>query len=507
MSRVRSPVSGTPRGAFGVSGRRPWVVRLAVDVALLGMLIAFALVGGELEGSAPWTRTELVTIAVPMLVVAVLLARRWPVVAAGLPGALSLIASGNLFTSQLVVAQFAFAFLLGRRTDGRRALLGLGAVVAGLLAVFALVIVTGGAPGTADDWFEMLTGLLLQVLIPWAAGQYVYQHGELVRAGWELAERLEREQNRAVGQARLRERARIASDMHDSLGHDLSLVAVQAGALEAITTDPDQRAASARLRESAAAVTERLHEVVTMLRDDTEPAPRDAPPGPAANPVEAIAALVDRAAASGMRVTLDSGRVPGPEPVSGPEPGAGHGSGQELLPDPEGAREIAPDTARAAHRVVQEALTNAAKHAPGAAVRVALAHEDPADGFLVVTVTNDAPPRPPSGSGTGYGLIGLDERVRLAGGVLTTGPMPDGGFAVTARLPLHRGDAHSADAETPDRYGAAPAVLPARQEGTAHTELAAARARLRRGMLVTFWTPTLAGIALIAAYLLGGGRL
>ncbi|WP_285102074.1 ATP-binding protein [Promicromonospora sp. MEB111] len=469
-----------------MSGSRAWSVRIAVDAGLLGVLIAFALVAGELEGSGPWTRAQFVALAVPMLVVAVLLARRWPVVAAILPGALSLVASGNLFTSQLVVAQLAFAFLLGRRTDGRRALLGLGITVAGLLAVFVLVIVTGGAPGSADDWFEMLTGLVLQVLIPWAAGQYMYQHGELVRAGWDLAERLEREQDRAVGQARMRERARIAGDMHDSLGHDLSLVAVQAGALEAIASDPGQRAAAARLRESAAAVTERLHEVVTMLRDDADTATREAPPAAAVRPDDAIAALVERAAASGMRVTLDSG----PEQMDG----------------------IARDTVRAAHRVVQEALTNAAKHAPGAEVRVTLANEDTADATLVVTVTNDTSPRPPGGIGTGYGLIGLDERVRLAGGVLTAGTEPGGGFVVTARLPVRRAHAratnvHSADAEATGLPGTMHAVQPAHPEGTAHAELAAARARLRRGMLITFWTPALAGVALVAAFLLGGGRI
>jgi len=470
-------------GPPGPHGRRPRLVRLAVDAGLLAVLVAFALLGSEPEESVRWSRTTLLAAALLALVVAVAVTRRWPVVAAVLPGALSIVASGNLYTSQLVVAQLAFSFLLGRRTDGRRALLGLGVVVAVLIGVFALVVATGGTPGTADDWFEMLTGLVLQVLVPWAAGQYVYQYGELVRAGWALAERLEHEQERAVGQARLRERARIAGDMHDSLGHDLSLVAVQAGALEASSTDPQQQAAAARLRESAAAVTERLHEVVTMLRDDTEPAPRDASPGPAVTDGDGIAALVERAATSGMRVTLVPWETQGPGPRQ--------------------ADGIASPTARAAYRVVQESLTNAAKHAPGAAVRVALAHQAAAGrDLLVVTVTNDAPPHRPAGDGTGYGLIGLDERVRVAGGGLSAAPTPDGGFEVTAYLPL-RGK----DSDGPASPNPAHPVFPARPAGTAHAELTAARARLRRGMLVTFWTPALAGSALVAAYLLGGGRL
>jgi signal transduction histidine kinase len=486
---VRSKVSAGPAswsGAAsspGAGGPPPRLVRLAVDAGLLVVLVAFALLGGEPEESARWGRTTLLAAAVPLLFVAVVIARRWPVAAAVLPGTLSIVASGNLYTGQLVAAQLAFSFLLGRRTDGRRALLGLGIVVAVLIGVFALVVVTGGTPGTADDWFEMLTGLVLQVLVPWAAGQYVYQYGELVRAGWALAERLEREQERAVGQARLRERARIAGDMHDSLGHDLSLVAVQAGALEASTADLQQQAAAARLRESAAAVTERLHEVVTMLRDDTEPAPRDAFSGPAATALDAITELVERAAASGIPVTMAPGE------------------GQALSPGQADA--IAPSTARAAYRVVQESLTNAAKHAPGAAVRVALARQPSAGrDLLVVTVTNDAPPHRPAGNGTGYGLIGLDERARVAGGSLSAAPTPDGGFEVTAYLPLR-----SRDTDGPPSPNPAHPIFPARPNRTAHAELATARGRLRRGMLVTFWTPTLAGVALVAAYLLGGGRL
>ena len=92
---------------------------------------------------------------------------------------------------------------------------------------------------------------------------------------------------------------------------------------------------------------------------------------------------------------------------------------------------------RAAYRVVQEALTNAAKHAPGGAVTVALGRDGD---NAVVTVTNTAPsaePLPATLAG-GYGLVGLDERVRLAGGILRAKPV-DGGFSVVARLPLTAG--------------------------------------------------------------------
>ncbi|MGH3928880.1 MAG: histidine kinase, partial [Pseudonocardiaceae bacterium] len=113
-------------------------------------------------------------------------------------------------------------------------------------------------------------------------------HALLVSAGWERAERMEREQQMIVDQARLRERARIAQDMHDSLGHELSLIALRAGALE---LDPDlderHRAAAAELRGSASTATERLGEIIGVLREENTDPPMQ-PSG------ESIVELVDR---------------------------------------------------------------------------------------------------------------------------------------------------------------------------------------------------------------------
>ena len=79
--------------------------------------------------------------------------------------------------------------------------------------------------------------MLLIILLPWLVGRYARQQYELVRAGWELAERLEREQDLTAERMRLLERSRIASDMHDSLGHELSLIALRAAALQ-VDADP-----------------------------------------------------------------------------------------------------------------------------------------------------------------------------------------------------------------------------------------------------------------------------
>ncbi|TXS62985.1 sensor histidine kinase, partial [Streptomyces sp. sk2.1] len=296
----------------------------------------------------------------------------------------------------------ATAFLAGRE-PGRTgpALLALVALLAGGVVAVALV----------PSWLLMagrfVAVVAVAAVLPWFAGRFWRQYQELVRAGWERAARLEREQRLVAEQARSRERARIARDMHDVLGHDLSLIALSAGALKlAPGLDDAHRAAAGEIRARAAASVERLGEVIGLLREEAD----DEPPGP---PGTGVPRLVEEAAAAGLAVDL---RVEGD------------------------ADTVPPTAARAAHRVVQEALTNAAKHAPGARVDVRVAHTA---GGTTVRVENGPPPAPVRAGdapGTGRGLIGLDERVRLAGGTFGHGPY-GGGFAVTARIP-HTPPAH-----------------------------------------------------------------
>ncbi|MEV1246482.1 histidine kinase [Nonomuraea sp. NPDC049750] len=399
----------------------------------------------------PWVRIA----AVPLLALAVAVGRRWPVVAAAVPVGLALAVTPELYTDTFMIPQLLLAFLLGRRTAGMRAglLFFTGVCLAGLVAVN----LTPGS--TLSNWLSLVTTAVTNILLPWLAGRYVRQHDGLIRSGWELAERLEREQSLIGERMRLVERSRIAGDMHDSLGHELSLIALSAAALQVHPgRDESARQAAAELRVSAARSTERLREIIGVLREEGESAPV-LPSG------DTVAALVERAAASGMAVTL-------------------HG---ELEPLP-------PMADRAAYRVVQEALTNATKHAPGAAVTVRLG-TDHASGEAEVTVVNAAPPAGPlpaprlgtaawagavarpavaSGSG-GYGLVSLDERVRLAGGRLRARPA-DGGFAVTARLPLTAGAA----ATPPD----------------SQRELALARRKVRRRVIDAIWLPIAAAAAL-----------
>lgn len=409
----------------------------AADLALWLVICTPVVLAGEASGSEGVDGVPLLWVKVSamlLLALAVALSRAQPVVAAALPVGLTLAATPALAPGTFAVAQILMAFLMGRRTGRMRTgLLFFGAVC---LIALALVVL---APDTRPS--EWLANAVLLIMLPWLAGRYVRQHDELVRTGWDLAERLEREQDLIGDRMRLLERSRIAGDMHDSLGHELSLVALRAAALQVNPgLDEPARAAAGELRESAARATERLQEIIGVLREDGAAAPV-LPAG------DTVAALVERAAASGMAVTVDG----------------------ELAALP-------PMADRAAYRVVQEALTNATKHAPGATVTVRLATDDAA-GEAVVRVANAAPPAGPlpgAGSG-GYGLVSLDERVRLAGGRLQAYPV-DGGFAVTAHLPLTAGAA----ATPPD----------------SRRQLAIARGKVRRSMIDAIWVPIAAGAAL-----------
>ncbi|MFF0306306.1 sensor histidine kinase [Streptosporangium sp. NPDC004379] len=310
-------------------------------------------------------------------------------------------------------------------------------------AVFALSLV--GALGFVvlrpEPEDPPLLVFLLGVSFQGAAvgwGLFVHHRRRLAASLRDRAARAETEAALRAEQAQHRTREAIAREIHDVLGHRLSLLSVHAGALEYNPGAPAEDVARAAkvIRESAHRALQDLREVIGVLR---------APVGELPQPTLAdVRELVAESGRAGMEVTLG-------EDLAG------------AAPDPAG---------RTAYRIVQEALTNARKHAPGARVTVRLAGA-PGTG-LTVEVRNTAPPAAPevpgpasgvagsaspthgdhpdegpalaaaaygrpgssaSGAGSGRGLAGLAERVALAGGRLEHGPDDAGGRRLTAWLP------------------------------------------------------------------------
>ena len=283
-----------------------------------------------------------------------------------------------------------------------------------LLSVAAPLNVLGGVVVerlTMDEetlplWSSIVFGVLVVGIVD-ATGYAMSSQRQLVDSYRDRAVTAEREQRARVAQAQAAERTRIAREMHDVLAHRISLVAMHAGTLSYRSDlSADEQATAARsIEENAHRALSDLRAVLGVLRDPTRPV--DAPERPQPD-LRDVAGLVEEEVAGGMRVRLDS-RVAGEVPAA---------------------------AGRTAYRIVQEALTNVRKHAPGTAVTVDV-DGTPDDG-LVVAVRN-APPVGPSPAtalpASGLGLLGLDERVALAGGRIDHGVDASGGYEVRAWIP------------------------------------------------------------------------
>ncbi|MFC3893558.1 sensor histidine kinase [Lentzea rhizosphaerae] len=291
-------------------------------------------------------------------------------------------------------------------TAGRRIESWVKAVVSTTITFVVVVLVWDWDARPID--IEPVYGVLILVTIfgvgvalPFLVGRYLAQREALVQAVQDREARMQAEHKMLSRQVRLRERSRIAQDMHDSLGHRLSLISVHAGAL---AMDPSlgekQREAIGVLRSAALTGMEELRAIIGVLR--AEDGPDD---DPATRTVESIDSLVGDARKAGVLVSLVRGGQAHPLPSR---------------------------VSHAAYRVAQEGLTNASKHAPGAAVQVTVKYEPDA---LVVEVRNNPSRSGSSGGEPGVGLIGLSERVRVAGGILHVGALPSGGFRIAAVLP------------------------------------------------------------------------
>lgn len=258
------------------------------------------------------------------------------------------------------------------------------------------------------DWSPAATllAVLLSALLavaPTALGLLTASRRELAARLAELAESRERERRLAAERAVVRERTRLAREMHDTVAHHISLIAVQSGALEATARGDEARAAAGTVRQLSRDALDELRHMVGLLRMPVAVGGgEDAGPGLTELPTLLAAA--------------------GPE-VHGDLPATG-GTG------------CPPPVQHAAYRTVQEALTNVRKHAPGARTEVTVRLAADALHVAVRNAPGGEDPQGPALPSGGHGLTGLRERATQLGGTLDAGPEPDGGFLVRATLPL-----------------------------------------------------------------------
>ncbi|MDT3396437.1 histidine kinase [Streptomyces sp. B1866] len=381
----------------------------AVDIACCVVAAAFSvLTSGDVVSDPSVSPAELAADQVTGAVAcaALWLRRRWPV-------SLSLVllpvsTVSHFVAGPLLVALFTVAVHRSFQT---------AAVVGGLAAAAA---VAGGVvrpdPGLTYTMSVLIGTVLYGGAIGW--GMFVRSRRLLLRSLRERALRAEAEAALRAEHAQRLTRERIAREMHDVLAHRLSLLSVHAGALEYRTDAPPEdvaRAASV-IRDSAHQALQDLREVIGVLRAPSGEAGAedgDGAPGAPARPQPTLAdlpRLVAESREAGMRVAL-------------------RGTAAD-------ARGVPGSTGRTAYRIVQEGLTNARKHAPGAEVTVTAAGA--AGEGLMVEVRNPLPAREAAPSpipGAGQGLTGLAERAVLAGGRLECGPSEDGEFRLYAWLP------------------------------------------------------------------------
>ena len=272
-----------------------------------------------------------------------------------------------------------------------------------LLTLGAGAILVQRMPGlnASPDLAEMTT---LSAVVLLAAGALAGRRETQRR----LAEQERISDAERTRRALLEERARIARELHDVVAHHMSVIAIQAEAAPYRVPDPPEELARsfATIRATATAGLAELRRVVGVLR--AEGADDDTGPQPTLERLDELAAAVEGA---GLDVTVEVNGTPRPLPA-----------GVEL----------------SAYRIIQEALSNAVRHAPGSQVRVELGYRPAA---LVLRVVNGlARSQPVSSPAPGHGVVGMRERAAMLGGELTAEPRPDGGYAVTAVLPLPGGE-------------------------------------------------------------------
>jgi signal transduction histidine kinase len=364
------PVPDEPPPRLG-DGPMTWSALLASAAGLTTVL----------QTDERWSSAVAGLVVAGVLVAALALAWRWP-----LPGIVLCWGAAVTYdreVARLTVDQVLTAPLLLVGTPFLAGwLLRRRAAVAGLV-----VCVAGGLVCTrVDD----PAGVVVLTGAGWIAGRLLRSRGVLLERLRVAHLQLQPQRAEELRAVELEERSALARDVHDDVGHSLTVLALQAGAARRLAgTDPNASAAA------LAVVADVARQALARL-DAGDDVPAD------------LAGLVDQARRLGVALTVEG---------------------------PLGTDDLAPQLADTAHRVVQESLTNAMRHAPGAAVTIRVRRTDD---VLDLQVANTPTQLPADLAGAGTGLRGMGDRVAAVGGTVRSGPTDDGGFLVHVRLPLAR---------------------------------------------------------------------
>jgi signal transduction histidine kinase len=384
--------------------RRAWplIRRYGFDVlVLLGALeCALELAFGRHNNDHAPTGSLWLLIPLTLLIFLPLLARRrFPF---GAPAAVFIYCAGiSFFEGRLVVFPFGVflavltsSFLFGMLPERRQAVSGLG------IGLGAAVIVNNNDPNGGAGGFLWI-GLLF--VIVWLAGNALGAKLTQYRQVEERAERLEREREERARAAVAEERARIARELHDVVGHSVSVMTVQASGVRRLLRPEQEREREALLivEQTGREALAEMRRLVGVLRR-----PEEAPALAPQPSLQYLDKLVDQVRESGLDVDL---KVEGE------------------------AAKLPASVDLAAYRLVQEGLTNTLKHAQAHRAEVLVRY---GNGEVELVVADDGNGKG-GGDGGGHGLVGLRERITVVGGELNAGPLAGGGYEVRARLPMN----------------------------------------------------------------------
>jgi signal transduction histidine kinase len=372
----------------------PRTLSLRRDLALPLVLLAVQLTGAAVAGenfrlfSPPRPLGVVDWVLLVVGPVALVARRRYPVPVLWV----SLV--GMLSTSGFAHVSFVVAFFVAA-TAGKRYSAWLVLALAFVWDIWLAPLVYGYGIPSANDAL-LLAGWLLAVAIAAEATRIRAERVAATRASRQLDQRRQQSE----------ERLRIARDLHDVIGHNISLINIQASmGLDLMDSQPEQaRAALTAIKSASKEALEELRTMLTPLRrDDDDVAPRSPVPG-----LDRLPELIELTRAAGLSVDVEVTGNASPVPAA---------------------------VQLAAYRIIQESLTNVARHAGRARVKVQVTYDD-ADVHVEIDDDGPAPSTGASAIGTGSGITGMRERATALGGDLSAGFGRGGGFRVSARLPV-----------------------------------------------------------------------